>query len=265
MWKRSPCMKCTSVFFINWTRYILKPYTVSVVLSKQLLQWVKWKRKSVQQAPGVGKKKSDVRVSYGEEREGWQWEGASLIWSSVICRLDPCTQNMFQLKEMERGRENRDPVIHLASLCCCLGPMVTSEIEDEHERELRQNPFTDSKKSAPDYSESKYQLKQAASPFSLFSEFMTCAANEARSGMVVKPAAIWIHLWWIEHGTYANSTAFLASAACIPAQPRLYLECEVVAVKQNTQRCSCWQWEPGFASMLLYLDGPWKWRLEQHL
>lgn len=55
------------------------------------------------------KKKLVVRVSYGEEREGWQWEGAGLIWSSVICRLDPCTQNMLRLKEMERGRENRNP------------------------------------------------------------------------------------------------------------------------------------------------------------
>lgn len=44
---------------------------------------------------------------------------------------------------------------------------MTSEIEDEHERELQRSPFTDSKKSAPNYFESKYQLKQAASPFSL--------------------------------------------------------------------------------------------------
>lgn len=44
---------------------------------------------------------------------------------------------------------------------------MTSEIEDDHERELQRSPFTDSKKSAPNYFESKYQLKQAASPFSL--------------------------------------------------------------------------------------------------
>lgn len=65
------------------------------------------------------------------------------------------------------GEKERIPLIHLASLCCCLGPMVTSEIEDEHERELQRSPFTDSKKSAPNYFESKYQLKQAVSPFSL--------------------------------------------------------------------------------------------------
>lgn len=90
-----------------------------------------------------------------------------MIWSSVICLLDPCTQNMLRLKEMERGKERETiPLIHLASLCCCLGPMVTSEIEDEHERELQRSPFTDSKQSAPNYFESKHQLKQAASPFS---------------------------------------------------------------------------------------------------
>lgn len=66
------------------------------------------------------------------------------------------------------GESGTIPLIHLASLCCCLGPMVTSEIEDEHERELQRSPFTDSKKSAPNYFESKYQLKQTASPFPLF-------------------------------------------------------------------------------------------------
>ncbi len=72
--------------------------------------------------------------------------------------------------DWKRWREEEKetiPLIHLASLCRCLGPVVTSEIEDEHERELQRSPFTDSKKSAPNYSESKYQFKQATSPFSL--------------------------------------------------------------------------------------------------
>lgn len=55
------------------------------------------------------KKKWHVRVSYCEERKEWQWERASVIWSSVICLLDPCTQNMLRLKEMERGRERQNP------------------------------------------------------------------------------------------------------------------------------------------------------------
>lgn len=107
-----------------------------------------------------------------------------MIWSSVICLLDPCTQNMLRLKENgERGEKERIPLIHLASLCCCLGPVVTSEIEDEHERELQRSPFTDSKKSAPNYFESKQQLKQAASPLLPLSEFTTSSANKAKSGM----------------------------------------------------------------------------------
>lgn len=84
----------------------------------------------------------------------------------VFCHLpsgSPYTKHVAIEREGER---ERIPLIHLASLCCCLGPMVTSEIEDEHERELQRSPFADSKKSAPNYSESKYQLKQAASPFS---------------------------------------------------------------------------------------------------
>lgn len=68
-------------------------------------------------------------------------------------------------KRWREGEEDRIPLIHLASLCCCLGRVVTSEIEDEHERELQRSPFTDSKKSAPNYFESKYRLKQAASAF----------------------------------------------------------------------------------------------------
>lgn len=77
------------------------------------------------------------------------------------------TKHVAIERRRSEGERERIPLIHLASLCCCLGPVVTSEIEDEHERELQRSPFTDSKKSAPNYFESKYQLKQAASPFSL--------------------------------------------------------------------------------------------------
>lgn len=128
------------------------------------------------------KKTRHVRVSYCEERKEWQWERAGVIWFSVICLLELRTQNMLLLKERRRGGEReRIPLIHLASLCCCLGPVVTSEIEDEHERELQRSPFTDSKKSAPNYSESKYQLKQAASPFFSASSRLP-PANKAKTG-----------------------------------------------------------------------------------
>lgn len=79
----------------------------------------------------------------------------------------PVHKTCCDWKRWREGERDRIPLIHLASLCCCLGPMVTSEIEDEHERELQRSPFTDSKKSAPNYFESKYQLKQTASPFPL--------------------------------------------------------------------------------------------------
>lgn len=72
------------------------------------------------------------------------------------------------------------------------------------------------------------------------SEFTTSPANKAKSGLGWGPAAIWVPLWWIEHGTYANSPRFLASTTRILTQPRLHLECAVVAVKQSARRCcSC--------------------------
>lgn len=93
----------------------------------------------------------------GEELR-W-WGRARVIRSSVICLLDPCTPNMLWVKEMEGEREKETRrLIHLASVCCCSGPVVTSETEDEHERELQWSPFT-SKRSALNYSKSKYRPK----------------------------------------------------------------------------------------------------------
>lgn len=46
------------------------------------------------------------------------------------------------------------------------------------------------KKSVPNYFESKYQLKQAASLFSLAPKFTTSSANKAKSGTGRGPAAI---------------------------------------------------------------------------
>lgn len=79
---------------------------------------------------------------------------------SVFCQMPSgslYTKRAVSKRNGERERETSH-LIHLASLCCCSGPVVTSEIEDEHERELQRNPFT-SKKSAPNYSESKYRPK----------------------------------------------------------------------------------------------------------
>lgn len=82
------------------------------------------------------------------------------------------------------GEKTGIPLIHLASLCCRAGPMVTSEIEDEHERELQRGwpPLVHKKKkSAPNYFESKYQLKQVP-PLPLpQSEFMTCESNARKA------------------------------------------------------------------------------------
>lgn len=196
----------------------------------------------------MGKKKDD-----SEKEPAWFGPLSSAV-------LIPVHKPCCNWKRWSEREKTGIPVIHLASLCCCLGPMVTSEIEDEHERELQRNPFTDSQKSAPNYSESKYQLKQAASPFSLLFRVHDLLRKQGQNGMRVKPAAIWVHLWRIEHGTYANSAGFLARAARIPAQPRLYLECAVVAVKQNSWRCCRWYWEPGF-SLDITLPG-WPGRAE---
>lgn len=227
---------------MNWTRREEKTLTrsnhstlaVFVILFQRLLKQVMMRgRKSVQQAPKEKKKQTcHSKLLWGKKKSDSEKEP---VWFGLLSSAFwiPVHKTCCDWKRWREGEEDRTPLIHLASLCCCLGPVVTSEIEDEHERELQRSPFTDSKKSAPNYFECKYQLKQAASAFFLSPSSRLPLQTRPKRGMGWGPAAIWVPLWWIEHGTYANSPGLLASTTCILTQQRLHLECAVVAVRQN--------------------------------
>lgn len=72
-------------------------------------------------------------VSLRKEKSDIEDEPVRFGLLSCAFWIPPYTKHVATERD---GETETIPLIHLASLCCCLGPMVTSEIEDEHEREL---------------------------------------------------------------------------------------------------------------------------------
>lgn len=140
-------------------------------------------REEISPASTGRKKKRHVRVSYCEERKEWQWERASVIWSSVICLLDPCTQNMLRLKEMERGRERQDPSNPSGILMLLFRPHGDFRDRRWAWKGITAKPFHWFQKICSKLLWEQISTWTDGLSLSPLSEFTTSSANKAKSGM----------------------------------------------------------------------------------